>query len=204
MVLALVAVLAVECLAVLLGRTRLDTLVIIGIARCIEIALLLFIVYRVESNKIQALGFYPHQVRHPILRGLLWSLAFGLLVLLMALVLYLAGIDPLGLISTNLPHSQMTRAIFFLVGGFISPVAEEFFFRGILYGYLRRWGVWVAVIISTLLFTLAHAPGGSVPLPQLVGGLLFALAYEKEKNLLVPITIHVLGNLAIFSLSMLS
>jgi membrane protease YdiL (CAAX protease family) len=33
-----------------------------------------------------------------------------------------------------------------------------------------------------------------------VGGLVFAVAYEIEKSLLVPITIHVLGNFAIFSL----
>jgi hypothetical protein len=37
-----------------------------------------------------------------------------------------------------------------------------------------------------------------------VGGVLFAAAYEKEKNLLVPVTIHCLGNLAIFSLSLIS
>ena len=31
----------------------------------------------------------------------------------------------------------------------------------------------------------------------------FAAAYEVEKNLVVPITIHVLGNMAIFALSFL-
>jgi hypothetical protein len=36
---------------------------------------------------------------------------------------------------------------------------------------------------------------------QVVGGILFAAAYEIEKNLVVPITIHCLGNLAIFALS---
>jgi membrane protease YdiL (CAAX protease family) len=35
-----------------------------------------------------------------------------------------------------------------------------------------------------------------------VGGVVFALAYEKEKNLLVPIVIHISGNLAIFALSL--
>jgi hypothetical protein len=41
-------------------------------------------------------------------------------------------------------------------------------------------------------------------LTQAVGGILFAVAYEVERSLLVPITIHVLGNLAIFSLSLFS
>ncbi len=198
---SVVAILAIECLAVVLAKTGLNPLFVIGFARCVEVGLLLFIVFKVESNKIQALGLQRTHVRDPLLRGLLWSVGFGLVVILTAISIYLAGIDPLRLISTRLPHSQMSLAIFFLVGGLISPVAEEIFFRGILFGYLRRWGVWLAVGGSTLLFVLAHAPGIGLPLPQLVGGLLFAYAYEREKNLLVPITIHVLGNLAIFSLS---
>jgi hypothetical protein len=45
---------------------------------------------------------------------------------------------------------------------------------------------------------------GFIPITQLVGGIVFALAYEKEKNLMAPITIHCLGNLAIFSIGLLS
>ena len=201
---AVIAILAVEYLAVLFGKTPLDSIIIIGFARCVEISLLLIIVYLIETNNFQAVGIHLYPVRQPLLRGFLWSLGFGLVVSLIALVLYLAGMDLLGLISTKLPHSQMSLVAFFLVGGFISPVAEEIFFRGIIFGYLRRWGVWLAVGGSTLLFVLAHAPSRGVPLPQLVGGLLFAVAYEKEKNLLVPITIHVLGNLAIFTLSLIN
>jgi membrane protease YdiL (CAAX protease family) len=40
------------------------------------------------------------------------------------------------------------------------------------------------------------------PLTQLVGGILFALSYEYSGNLMVPITIHATGNLAIFTLSL--
>ena len=89
-----------------------------------------------------------------------------------------------------------------MVGGIISPVAEEIFFRGMLYGYFRRWGIWAALLLSTVVFVMAHAIFHRVPLPQIVGGILFALAYEKEKNLMVPMTIHVLGNLAIFAIAL--
>jgi len=50
---------------------------------------------------------------------------------------------------------------------------------------------------------MAYAIFQWIPLPQIVGGILFAAAYEKEKNLMVPITIHVLGNMAIFSISLI-
>ena len=88
-------------------------------------------------------------------------------------------------------------------GYVIAPVAEEIFFRGILYGFFRQWGIMVALVISTALFVISHAIGSGLPITQVIGGLLFAVAYEIEKNLLVPIIIHSLGNLAIFCLSFL-
>ncbi|MEJ2731154.1 MAG: CPBP family glutamic-type intramembrane protease, partial [Deltaproteobacteria bacterium] len=59
--------------------------------------------------------------------------------------------------------------------------------------------------LSTLLFILphSHSSGLALPITQLIGGILFAISYEIEKNLLVPITIHSLGNLAIFILPLL-
>jgi hypothetical protein len=60
-------------------------------------------------------------------------------------------------------------------------VAEEIFFRGLIYGYLRRWGFWPALALSTLIFTLLHTGAAGILLPQIVGGLVFAAAYEIEK-----------------------
>jgi membrane protease YdiL (CAAX protease family) len=93
--------------------------------------------------------------------------------------------------------------MFFVVGGVLSPVAEEVLFRGVLYGFFRRWGVAAALIASTLLFVAAHRPGSVLPIPQIVGGVLFALAFERTRNLMTPITIHVLGNLGLFVLALL-
>jgi len=39
---------------------------------------------------------------------------------------------------------------------------------------------------------------------QMVGGILFTVAYEVEGSLMVPITIHILGNMDIFTLSLIS
>jgi len=133
-------------------------------------------------------------------RGLVWSAGFGIIVLLVSAALFAAGINPLTLIHTRLPAGRNEIILFFLIGGMISPVAEEIFFRGIIYRFFRRWGVFAAVAISTLAFVLAHPAGSGFPLPQITGGILFAMAYEKEGNLMVPITIHILGNMAIFSL----
>ena len=68
--------------------------------------------------------------------------------------------------------------------------------------FFRRWGVAAALVASTLAFVLAHPLGHRFPLTQVVGGVVFAVAYEVEGDLIVPITIHVLGNLALFTLSL--
>ena len=73
-----------------------------------------------------------------------------------------------------------------------------------LYGFLRWWGVVIALVLSTLMFVLPHVAFSKIPLVQVVGGIVFAVAYEIEGSLMVPITIHVLGNLAIFTLSLMS
>ena len=103
----------------------------------------------------------------------------------------------------QLPAGGHQLVLFFVLGALIGPIAEEIFFRGILYGFFRRWGVPAAILFSTLLFVLSHVSGTTIPITQLIGGILFAVSYEVEKNLLVPITIHSLGNLAIFSLAAL-
>jgi len=107
-------------------------------------------------------------------------------------------------ILSHLPKKANEIALFFIVGGIVGPITEELFFRGILYGFFRKWGILIALVISTTVFVFAHPFFPKIPVTQLVGGIVFALAYEIEKNLTVPIVIHVLGNMAIFTLSLVS
>jgi membrane protease YdiL (CAAX protease family) len=56
---------------------------------------------------------------------------------------------------------------------------------------------------SSIIFLLAHFSNGGIAVTQAVGGLVFAFAYEMEKNIIVPVVIHVLGNLALFATGLL-
>jgi len=174
----------------------------LGITRIVEIILLILITVQFEKTTAN-LGLVPAKIPAGIRKGLIWSACFGIAAIALMGLLYLAGINALRLLHTPLPESKASILLYLLIGGVIGPLAEEIFFRGIVYGYLRRLGVFAAVAVSTLLFVLPHLTGGSLPVTQLVGGIVFALAYEKEKNLMVPITVHCLGNLAIFGLTLL-
>jgi uncharacterized protein len=197
------AILIIETLATFLNNLGTAPILIIGGARGLEITLLLVICCITEPGGIKTLGILPKRIISGLLRGFLWSAGFGLVVGLVAVLLMIAGLHPAELIAANFPSTQPALFFVLVVGGIIGPAAEEIFFRGMLYGYFRRWGMWTAILLSTVVFVVAHAIFHRIPLPQIVGGILFAVAYEKEKNLMVPITIHVLGNLAIFTIAII-
>jgi membrane protease YdiL (CAAX protease family) len=198
--LAAAGVVGIEALARwAIGRWGLAPLIGTGLARLMDIAWMMLITSLPPPGWAR-IGLGRGSLQTGLRRGLIWSAAFGALAALGWGALHAAGIDPLRLLYPGPVARPANLALLFLAGGFIGPVAEEIFFRGVIYGYLRRWGFWPALGVSTLIFTLLHTGAAGLPVPQIVGGLVFAAAYEIEKKLLVPITIHVLGNLALFSL----
>jgi len=82
----------------------------------------------------------------------------------------------------------------FAIGIFLGPLAEELFFRGLLFPALKsNVSVFWAVSISAALFATLHLNwAGWLPIFGL--GILLAYSYEKTGSLLVPIFIHVIHN----------
>jgi uncharacterized protein len=172
----------------------------LGMLRLFQLILILATVYYFDRD-FKSIALSSLQILPGFKKGFLWSFVFGMIVGLLFFILFLIGINPFKLLHVRLPQDTIQKILFFLVGGLIAPVTEEVFFRGILYGFFRKWSSLFAISISTFIFALAH-PG--VSYVQITGGIVFAISYEKEKNLLVPITIHILGNLSLFALSILT
>jgi membrane protease YdiL (CAAX protease family) len=197
----LVSILVVEWLEkVIIPRTLLDPMIILGAARLLQVLLILLIVVT-WGKGIETIGLDLPRIFFGIKKGLIWSFGFGLLAFFAFLVLFLIGIHPLPLISMPMGPNINQFIILICIGGILAPVAEEFFFRGVLYGFFRRWGLIVALIVSTLLFVVVHPMGQGIPVIQIVGGIIFAVAYEVEGTLMTPITIHILGNCSLFTIS---
>ena len=70
-----------------------------------------------------------------------------------------------------------------------APLCEEFIFRGLLQGGLRRsLPAWQAVLIGSAIFAIVHPPASM--LPVFVLGLCTGWAYEKSGSLLAPMLVH--------------
>jgi membrane protease YdiL (CAAX protease family) len=77
------------------------------------------------------------------------------------------------------------------------PVFEEIFFRGFVFPGLRRaWGLGIAVVLSGLLFSLAHISGSldKTIIPIAGIGMAFALAYWRSGNIFTVMLAHFANN----------
>ena len=195
------AIVILECVSSsAISAGLVSPMVATGLTRGVGIGILLAITLKMQSRRLDAIGLRLSTVTSDILRGIVWSMGFGAVVAVGLIAGRLAGIDPVGLLPPSLPPQPADILIYIGVGAGIAPIAEEIYFRGLIYGYLRRWGPIAAILGSTLLFVAVHPDLQKIPFTQIVGGLLFAVAFEAEKNLMVPIVIHASGNLALFSL----
>lgn len=76
----------------------------------------------------------------------------------------------------------------------IAPIAEEIFFRGMLYPVLRRrWSAPIAIVVNGFLFALIHFIPILIPGLFLVG-IVLAWVRERSGSLLPCILVHALQN----------
>ncbi|MBX5476291.1 MAG: CPBP family intramembrane metalloprotease [Clostridia bacterium] len=74
-----------------------------------------------------------------------------------------------------------------------APLAEELFYRGLLFEWLRPRGFWVAAVVSSLLFAAAHV-SLTLMVPLAVTGFGFAWIYAKTGSLVASTVAHAMFN----------
>lgn len=76
----------------------------------------------------------------------------------------------------------------------IAPLVEELFFRGFIYGVMKRYtdGLFAA-LCSSILFAVVHMHVGTL-LPLALLALIFCALYERTGSLLVPMLLHAAFN----------
>ena len=138
--------------------------------------------------------------RKELWRGLGVAVTAQVMVAVYASLVQLLGLDAL-LPGTNVPEKLFEeRLVLPLVGVatvLVAPLAEETFFRGFVFGGLRRYGFFWAALASGLLFSAAHVSlGGLIPLALV--GMLFAWSYSRTGSLWTSIYAHLIFNLVSF------
>jgi membrane protease YdiL (CAAX protease family) len=133
-----------------------------------------------------------------------------LIAVSVALVLAISrstGTVPAHPIVNEIQSDPVVLILLLVLAAIWAPVVEETFFRGALYGYLRRRWSWpIASAFTGLLFAVIH-PQGWIGVPALATiGFILGAIREWRGSIIAPMTAHALNNgtvllLAIFVLT---
>ncbi len=103
------------------------------------------------------------------------------------------GSNPLLFLALQ-AQDKVALSIFFITASVAAPFFEELMFRGFLLPSLTRYlPVWGAIIVSGLIFAIAHLSLSEV-LPLATLGVILGIVYTRSRNLLAPMLLHSLWN----------
>ena len=140
LLLCLATVIAIELGTwVVISRSAYNPMLVLGCARLLQILLIILIVLT-WGKGLSSIGLAQSDMLSGLKKGLLWSAGFGAIASIGSVALFVVGINPLNLLKARLPTQTRDLILFFIVGGMVGPVAEELFFRGVLYGFLDDGG----------------------------------------------------------------
>jgi membrane protease YdiL (CAAX protease family) len=168
-----------------------DSARIVGALAYVAVVILLYreLVRRIEDRPATELG------RDPGIGLACQGLAIGLLIWLAVIgIMWLAGgVRPVG-------PGDASRVASALAAAMIAAVGEEILFRGVLFRIVEQaTGTLAALLVSALLFGLAHLASANATLISCLGiaieaGILLGLAFALTRNLWFPIGIHFAWN----------
>ena len=141
-----------------------------------------------------------------------WELRYFIYILLGYITLYMSDflfsyfISPSSnQISLNETVEMMGRQelpYFLLIVCFISPIAEELIYRGVLMTTFFKNSPWYGdILLSAIIFGCIHINFALTPLAFFIyasGGLILAILYRMTKTLYYPIVVHILMNITAF------
>jgi len=175
---------------------------ILLVSTLVQVGAIIFAVHLVLHRKRgiewRDVGVVPASLQTLIMGVLIGVLLAGA----MEAIERLAGISLGNLVTGLIAPGGFTWPAYLsvlLLIGVATPVAEELFFRGVIFNWMRtRWRPSVAITLNAALFGIIHL---YYPPPYivLVGslGAIFAYAFERSRNIWLPVALHTGHNSAV-------
>lgn len=173
------------------------------IAGILYVALTLFGV-NILSNKVLKVSLLELRIPKFSLKGI-WVIAAVLMPMIVLILSVITGGHwKINLFGTETTLEIITSAIVFY--GLAAGVVEEVVFRGVIMGCLeRRFHIWIAVIIPSILFGVVHIIGNELDFLSVIQlliagsivGILFSLVAYESNSIWNNAMIHAVWNMVI-------
>jgi ABC-2 type transport system permease protein len=159
-----------------------------------------FALFRLVYWRSKTVGI-PRIFGNRTLKSIGWGIGAGL-VAASAGAAYLFALRRLDLLQDVMRESarELSANIWIpLLAVVAAPIFEEFIFRGLIFGGLRRsLPTLPATLASAAVFAIVHPPASMIPVFGL--GVCAALAYDRSKMLLAPMIAHGIYNAVVLAL----
>jgi membrane protease YdiL (CAAX protease family) len=173
-----------------------------------EIPMVLFVYVRLVRTRAvtwEELGLRPVRPGYVLSMGLGAGLVGLIAIDIVGTLLSQVGLRPnqLEQFAFVLNEGPVAFVLLLLSAGVIAPMVEELFFRGFLFGlYRRRQPLWVAYLVSSLVFTLLHLEPQRMNAAQMAGlsvgifllAMLLAWVYQRTGSLYPGMLAHAVNN----------
>lgn len=102
--------------------------------------------------------------------------------------------NPQDIYATGASGGMVTVILSTLFIGILTPIGEEFLFRGVVANALLRYGPFIGVVGSSIIFALLHGINMIFP-AAIVAGLVTAEVFRRSGSVWPAVIVHVVFNL---------
>lgn len=154
--------------------------------------LLVAYLYRVRNWR--AFGFRPTTLKWIAISIALGVIGFGLIFIVEAVYFhFITEVNTQADFQAAAKGGLAAMLLLLCTGAVLGPIGEELVFRGVVQSALEKYGSWVALVGSSLMFAAIHGPS-VIFVDALVMGLFFGAVFRLSGSIWPAVTLHMTYN----------
>lgn len=152
--------------------------------------------YSLRVRSLRPFGFKRASYKWLLIAVGLGIVGYGLSLLIQFVSLtWFGASDPQGILHAAARGGALPFLLSLLGGALLTPFGEEILFRGVIANALNRYGAFVGIFLSAIVFGVAH--GISVVLPiAIMVGILSAILFRATGSIWPSVILHCVYNAA--------
>ncbi|MET4207324.1 membrane protease YdiL (CAAX protease family) [Bradyrhizobium sp. LA2.1] len=153
-----------------------------------------FAAFGLRIRALRPFGFKPVPSRWLVTAVGAGIVGYGLnLIIQFTYLAWFGSSDPQGILHAAARGGPLPFLLSFLGGAIFTPFGEEILFRGVVANALNRYGAFAGVVLSSIIFGLAHGVSVILPVAVMVG-ILSATLFRATGSLWPSVVLHCVYN----------
>ncbi|MEK3879140.1 CPBP family intramembrane glutamic endopeptidase [Paenibacillus sp. FSL M7-0420] len=156
--------------------------------------LALFAAYALRIRNLRAFGFRMTERKWLLMAVVIGIAAFGGCFVIEGIYYhFVTEINTQADFQTAAQGGPLSMFILLITGAILTPLSEEFVFRGVIANALNRYGPWAGIVGSAAIFGVVHG-FTVILLDAFMVGVLVAYLFRKTGSIWPGVVVHIVYN----------